>query len=84
MVDKQIVVNIKNGLHARPAAEFVKKMAALQSTIEIDTGDQKVNAKSILTLMSASIKEGQTIRVIVEGDDEEEAIKQVEDFFQAG
>jgi phosphotransferase system HPr (HPr) family protein len=84
MIEKEISVTLQNGLHARPAADFVKKASQYKSKIEFVNGDKKINAKSILNLMGVAIKEGQTIKVIVDGEDETEAFTFVESFLQSG
>jgi phosphotransferase system HPr (HPr) family protein len=83
MLEKEIVVNIHNGLHARPAANLIKKMNAFKSQVEFHNGTKKVNAKNILNLMGLSIKEGQAIKVTVDGEDEAEALQCVEAFLQS-
>jgi phosphotransferase system HPr (HPr) family protein len=83
MIEKEIVVYIKNGLHARPAADLIKLIIAFKSKIEFDIGAKKINAKSILNLMGNNIKEGQTIVVTVEREDEAEALECIEEFLQS-
>jgi phosphotransferase system HPr (HPr) family protein len=84
MIEKEISVTLQNGLHARPAADFVKKASQYKSKIEFVNSDKKINAKSILNLMGVAIKEGQTIKVIADGEDETEALAFVESFLQSG
>ena len=84
MIEKEIRVTIENGLHARPSADFVKKINQYKSEIELVNGEKRINAKSILNLMSAAIKEGQIIKVIVDGEDENEVLVFVESFLQSG
>lgn len=83
MTEKEVVVNIPNGLHARPAAELVKRLKTFTCSIEIDNGKNKVNAKSILSLMGTGIKEGQTIKVIIDGEDAEEALTCIESYLKS-
>ncbi|MBA2876066.1 HPr family phosphocarrier protein [Thermaerobacillus caldiproteolyticus] len=84
MIEKEISVIIENGLHARPAADFVKKVNQYKSKVELVKGEKRINAKSILNLMSIAVKEGQTIKVIIDGEDEKEALAFVESFLQSG
>lgn len=84
MIEKEISVIIENGLHARPAAYFVKKVNQYKSKVELVKGEKRINAKSILNLMSIAVKEGQTIKVIIDGEDEKEALAFVESFLQSG
>jgi phosphotransferase system HPr (HPr) family protein len=84
MIEKEITVTIENGLHARPAADFVKKINQYKSKVELVIGEKRINAKSILNLMSVAINEGQTIKVITDGEDEKEALTFINSFLQSG
>jgi phosphotransferase system HPr (HPr) family protein len=84
MIEKEITVTIENGLHARPAADFVKKINQYKSKVELVIGEKRINAKSILNLMSVAINEGQTIKVITDGEDEKEALTFIDSFLQSG
>lgn len=70
------------GIHARPAGLLVKLLAAIKSDVKVAKGEIIVNAKSILGLMGLQAKQGEAIKFIIEGADEEEAIKKVEDFLK--
>ena len=70
------------GIHARPAGLLVKLLAAIKSDVKVAKGEKIVNAKSILGLMGIQAKQGEAIKFIIEGADEEEAIKKVEDFLK--
>ncbi|WP_026672302.1 HPr family phosphocarrier protein [Alkalihalobacterium bogoriense] len=80
MVEKQMEVKLKTGLQARPAALFVQEANRFVSDIFIEKEGRKVNAKSIMGIMSLAIGKGVTINVIVDGKDEEEAIAALENF----
>ncbi|UOE93743.1 HPr family phosphocarrier protein [Alkalihalobacillus sp. LMS39] len=80
MVEKQMEVKLKTGLQARPAALFVQEANRFVSDIFIEKEGRKVNAKSIMGIMSLAIGKGVTINVIVDGKDEEEAIVALENF----
>ncbi|ASS89283.1 MULTISPECIES: HPr family phosphocarrier protein [Aeribacillus] len=84
MIEKEITVTIENGLHARPAADFVKKVNQYKSKVELMIGDRRINAKSILQLMSVAIMEGQTIKVMTDGEDEKDALAFIDFFLQSG
>jgi phosphotransferase system HPr (HPr) family protein len=84
MIEKEITVTIENGLHARPAADFVKRVNQYKSKVELVIGEKRINAKSILNLMSVAINEGQTIKVITDGEDEKEALTFIDSFLQSG
>ncbi|OLO38155.1 phosphocarrier protein Chr [Alkalihalophilus pseudofirmus] len=82
MIEKQVEVKLKTGLQARPAALFVQEANRFSSNIFIEKGTKKVNAKSIMGIMSLAIGKGVAINVIVDGKDEEEAIAALEAFVQ--
>jgi len=82
MVEKQIQVKLKDGLHARPAAQFVKRLSRYHSDVFLVKNDRKIEAKSIFNLMSAAVREGDLITVVADGDDEKEALDFVVKFLQ--
>lgn len=75
MLNKKLVVQNKTGLHARPASEFVKKASTFKSSVYIQFGEKNINAKSIVGLLSAGIGYGSELTLIVDGEDEKEAIE---------
>lgn len=75
LVEKQVEVKLKTGLQARPAALFVQEANRFISEIFIEKDGKKVNAKSIMGLMSLAIGSGSTITLITEGNDEQEAME---------
>ncbi|MFJ7745156.1 HPr family phosphocarrier protein [Peribacillus sp. NPDC097295] len=82
MVEKQIEVKLKTGLQARPAALFVQEANRFQSDVFLEKDGKKVNAKSIMGLMSLAVSSGVSIKLIVDGRDEQEAIEALEEFVQ--
>lgn len=83
MITKEIIINISDGLHARPAAEFIHSIKLFNSEIHIDNGKKRINAKSILNLMSVVLKKGDVIIVTVHGEDEKKAMDFIEMFLQS-
>ncbi|HWQ80029.1 MAG TPA: HPr family phosphocarrier protein [Anaerovoracaceae bacterium] len=83
MVTKKVLIANKIGLHARPAGVFSRTAAQFQSNIIIDYNDKKVDAKSILNLLSAGIAGWSTITITAEGEDENEAIDKLCELVQA-
>lgn len=71
------------GVHARPAGVLVKEAAKYQSSITIEKDGKTGDAKRIFAVMGLGVKCGQTINVKIEGADEEEAAKAVEEFLKA-
>jgi phosphotransferase system HPr (HPr) family protein len=82
MVEKQVRVKLKDGLHARPAAQFVNLLGKFQSDVFLIKNDRKIAAKSIFNIMSAAVREGDLITVVADGDDEKEALDFVVKFLQ--
>lgn len=82
MVEKQVEVNLKTGLQARPAALFVQEANRFASDIFLEKDGKKVNAKSIMGLMSLAVSSGSEINLIAEGSDEQEAVEALEKFVQ--
>ncbi|UOY91059.1 HPr family phosphocarrier protein [Ectobacillus sp. JY-23] len=74
MVQKQVKVALKSGLQARPAALFVQEANRFQSDVFIEKDGKKVNAKSIMGLMSLAVGANATITIITEGHDEADAL----------
>ena len=72
----QVEITITNpaGLHARPAAEFVKRAKASSSKITVTSGDKTVDAKSMLGILKLGATQGTTISVEVDGDDVDQVI----------
>jgi phosphocarrier protein len=71
----ELQLKIKNaeGLHARPAGILAKKASEFQSTIQISVNNQTKSAKSIMALMSLSLKKDQEFKLILDGPDAEQA-----------
>ncbi len=77
MLEREIEITNKLGLHARAAAKLVKIAGAYTSSIEIEKQDQRVNAKSIMSVMMLAASRGNTVTLFVEGDDQEDALNEV-------
>lgn len=77
-----IVINKSNGLHARPAAELAALAKKFKSSIVLNSGSKEANAKSIITLLTLGLKQGSVINLKVEGEDSEDAIQEVINFFE--
>lgn len=77
---KQIELKIKNkeGLHARPAMQFVEKAMEFKSKISVRKKDKFYSAKSMMAVLSIGAVPGDTITLVAEGDDEEIAIQALE------
>ena len=74
MFVKEVMVKNQVGLHARPATFFIQKANEFKSSIWIEKEERRVNAKSLLGILSLGIVGGTTIKVIADGSDETEAV----------
>ena len=71
------------GIHARPAGILVKEIKNyVGATVTVTKGDKTVNALKLMALMGMGIKQGDTVTVSVEGDNEEEVAAKIEEFFK--
>lgn len=84
MLTKSIVVNRPQGLEARPIAELVQVASRYESRVYLKHGSKRVNAKSIMGMMSLEAPAGETVEVTVEGLDEQTAMKEIEAFLCNG
>ena len=75
MYTQEITVNNEVGLHARPATFFIQKANEFKSGIWVEKDDRRVNAKSLLGVLSMGIMDGSTISLIADGEDETEALE---------
>ncbi len=71
---KEIVVQNQVGLHARPATFFIQKANEYKSSVWIEKDERRVNAKSLLGVLSLGITKGISITIMAEGSDEEKAV----------
>lgn len=75
MVIKEVVINNQVGLHARPATFFIQKANEFKSSIWIEKDERRVNAKSLLGVLSLGVVKGTSVSIIADGADEEKAIE---------
>ena len=79
MYMKEAVVNNQVGLHARPATFFIQKANEFKSSIWVEKDERRVNAKSLLGVLSLGIVKGTAINLIADGADEAEAVDALAD-----
>lgn len=84
MIRKELTIVNKLGLHARPAAMFVKLASACDSEVLVEKDDEQVNGKSIMGLMMLAAGCGARITVIADGSDEAEVIEKLEALVSGG
>ena len=75
MVSKEVVINNQVGLHARPATFFIQKANEFKCSIWVEKEERRVNAKSLLGVLSLGIVKGTAINIIADGADEDVAIE---------
>lgn len=80
MVSKKITIKIPTGLEARPVALLVQVASQYESAIYVECDDKKVNAKSIMGMMSLGLAAGEEVIVSAEGTDEQAAIENIEKY----
>ena len=74
MISRNVTIVNSVGLHARPATFFIQKANSYRSSIWVENEDRRVNAKSLLGVLSLGIVKGTTITLIADGSDEQEAL----------
>ncbi|CAH2212684.1 phosphocarrier protein HPr [Tepidibacter aestuarii] len=83
-MERKVTIKNESGIHARPAALLVKKASEFESKVEIDFNGKKVNAKSIMGIMSLGASKGSEITVITDGSDEDKAVNAVAELIEGG
>ena len=78
MITKKMTINIPSGLEARPVALFVQVASRYESSIFVEIKDKKINAKSIMGMMSLGLDKGEEVTVITDGSDESDAMSSIE------
>jgi len=82
MFSKEVVVRCESGLHNRQATYFVQKANEFDSSIWLESGSRKMNAKSLLGIMSLGVVTGSVVTLIASGPDAEDAISALETLLQ--
>lgn len=80
-VEKNLSVQNKTGIHARPAAMIVRVTNKYTSEVFFEKDDEQVNGKSIMGLMMLAAGRGSSIKTVIEGSDAEDMMKDLEDLF---
>ena len=84
MISRDVTIKNNVGLHARPATFFIQKANSYKSSIWVEKDDRRVNAKSLLGVLSLGIVKGTTITLIADGNDESEAVSGLVDLVNSG
>ena len=83
-LEKELTIRNKMGMHARPAAQFVKHAGRFKCDIWVEKDEEPVNGKSIMGLMMLAAGKGETIKITTEGSDAEEAMADLGELIASG
>mgnify|MGYP000852370888 CR=1 FL=1 len=83
MITKEICIKIPTGLEARPVALLVQVASQYECSIYVVSNDKRVNAKSIMGMMSLGLSSGESVTVTADGPDEKSAIENIEKYLSS-
>ena len=83
-MEKEFTITNKNGMHARPAAQFVKQASQFKCEVLVEKDDEQVNGKSIMGLMMLAASRGESIKIITDGADAELAMEKLGGLVMSG
>lgn len=81
MIEIEVVIKQKFGMHLRPITEFVKQVSKFKSSIKIIKNDEIADGKSPLDILTLVLQEGDIVKVIIDGEDENEVVNVIKKFF---
>jgi phosphocarrier protein len=84
MISRNVTIKNSVGLHARPATFFIQKANSFKCSIWVEKEDCRVNAKSLLGVLSLGISQGMVITIIADGQDENDAVTALCDLIDGG
>ena len=84
MLTREVTITNSIGLHARPATFFIQKANSYKSSIWVEKDDRRVNAKSLLGVLSLGIAKGMTVTLVADGEDENQAIAGLTELIDSG
>ena len=84
MIKKTMTVHMEEGLVARPVAMFVQVASQFSSKIYVEGSNMRINAKSIMGMMTLGMEEGKAVTVSADGPDEDDAIARIDEFLTTG
>ena len=82
MTKKNVEIKLQNGLEARPVAMLVQVASKYDSVVYLESAGKKVNAKSIMGMMTVNLSNGKEVNVSADGSDETEAINKIEEYLK--
>ncbi len=84
MIEKELVIVNRAGMHTRPASQVVKLASRFKSEVTLERDGFAINAKSIIGVMTLAAEKGAKLKLIVEGDDEAQAAEELVKLFESG
>ena len=84
MISRSVTISNSVGLHARPATFFIQKANSFKCNVWVEKDERKVNAKSLLGVLSLGIAKGMTILLVADGQDEEQALDGLSELINSG
>ena len=84
MISREVTITNTIGLHARPATFFIQKANSFKSSVWVQKEDRKVNAKSLLGVLSLGIAQGMSVTLLADGSDDDEAIAGLAELVNSG
>ena len=84
MIKKLVKINLSTGLEARPVAQLVQLASQYECEIYMEAGEKKVNAKSIMGMMTLGMDLSENLEISAEGTDEENAVEGIEKYLTVG
>lgn len=81
-IEEQVVVRKVHGLHARPATIFVQLANKFNSSVKVENGGEVVDGKSIMAILSLGVNTGMGVKLIIEGNDAQEAMDDLKKFLE--
>jgi len=83
MIERLITISNRAGIHARPAAVIVQAAKDFSSNIFLEKGNDRINAKSIMGILTLGAAYGMELKIIADGDDDEQAVETIAHLFDA-
>jgi phosphocarrier protein len=84
MVTKQFTILNEKGFHARPAGMLAKVVKASDSQVHMQIKEKRVDCRSIITLMTTAVRQGEEVEILVDGQDESALMQEIEGLFLNG
>lgn len=83
LLERSLTVELESGLQARPAAQFVQEANKFEADLFLEKDGKRINAKSIMGLMTLALAKGEDVSIIADGPDESDAMEQLSQFISS-